>query len=187
MGPEHAVVAMRLVDDDVAQSAQEGGPARVVRQYREVHHVWVRQDETGMLPCISTLLDVRIAIQRSDAPGARRQRRGGANLIMCQGFGGGDVERGGSLTGEPGTDALTQRQPCCSGGGSQHGHQVRQGLAGSGRCGDGRMVVIVSQIRELHLMPPWLMDARSTQCVHAVQRKPGGPWCRSADARLATA
>ena len=52
---EDAAVDVALVDDDVAQGAQEGRPALVLREQRVVHEVGVGQHELGVLTDRPTL------------------------------------------------------------------------------------------------------------------------------------
>ena len=75
VGAEDAAVGVALVDDDVPQRAQEGGPAGVGGQDAAVQHVGVGQDVVGVLADPLALLDGRVAVvDRRAHRGAQRLR-----------------------------------------------------------------------------------------------------------------
>ncbi len=96
---EDPPVGVALVDDDVAQGAQEGGPARVGREDAAVQHVGVGEDEVGVLADPFALLDRGVAVVDGGPDGVAERGReflDGAQLVGGEGLGGREVERGGA-------------------------------------------------------------------------------------------
>ncbi len=92
---EDAPVVVTLVDHDVAQRAQERGPAHVPGQDRSVQHVGVGEHVVGVVAHPVTLVERAVAVV-----GARAQvhtqpdQRG--ELVLGERLGGRDVENGGA-------------------------------------------------------------------------------------------
>ncbi len=62
MGAEDPAVGVALVDDDVLQRLEEGGPAGVGREYAAVQHVGVGEDVVGVLADPLAFLEWSIAV-----------------------------------------------------------------------------------------------------------------------------
>ena len=66
--PEDAAVAVRLVDDDVAQRRQQPRPLLVAGQHRAVQHVGVGQDEPAEVAGEAPFDGVGVPVQRAHPP-----------------------------------------------------------------------------------------------------------------------
>ncbi|GAA3299582.1 hypothetical protein GCM10020295_38140 [Streptomyces cinereospinus] len=70
---EDAAVGVALVDDDVLQRLQEGGPAGVGRQYAPVQHVGVGQHVRGVLADPLAFLERSVAVVHGRAYGVAQR------------------------------------------------------------------------------------------------------------------
>ncbi len=129
MGAEDAPVGVALVDDDVAQGAQEGGPSGVGGQDRAVEHVGVGERVIGVLTHPFAFFHRRVPVV-DGGPDALAQGGGqgtyGAVLVGGEGLGGGEVEGGGAAS-VGGFGAVQE--------GAEDGGEVGEGLAGGGAGG----------------------------------------------------
>lgn len=81
VGAEDPAVGVALVDDHVAQGAQEGGPAGVGREYPPVQHVGIGQHVVGVLADPFAFLDGGVAVvdrgpdRVSEGPASSRTAR----------------------------------------------------------------------------------------------------------------
>ena len=73
VGAEDAAVGVALVDDDVAQGTQEGGPAGVGGQYPAVQHVGVGQDVVGVLAYPLAFLEGGVPVVHRGAYGVAQR------------------------------------------------------------------------------------------------------------------
>lgn len=130
VGAEDAAVGVAFVDDDVAQRAQEGGPAGVGGEYPAVQHVRVGEYVVGVLTYPFAFLDGGVAVVHG-GPHAVAERCGerlhGTALV------GGERLRRGEVQGgrAPAVGCLRAVQEC-----GEHRRQVGEGLAGRGAGGD---------------------------------------------------
>jgi hypothetical protein len=90
---EDATIDVCLVDDDVAEVVQHVCPAIVMRQYADVEHVRVREDDVRPLADLPTLLERRVAVVDRSADIRRVQLRERAGLVLRERFGRIEVER----------------------------------------------------------------------------------------------
>ena len=97
---EDAAVRMHLVDDHIAQVAQETRPLGVLRQDAGVQHVGIRQDEVRLAAQFLARARRRVAIVDAgvqhgpELQSGLRQTREALQLILRQRLGGEQVERG---------------------------------------------------------------------------------------------
>lgn len=187
MGAEDPAVGVALVDDDVAQGPQEGGPARVGREDPAVQHVGVGQDVVRVLPHPLAFLDGCVPVVDRGAHGVA-QRGGqfpyGAPLVGRQGLGGGQVQ-GGRAPAVRGLGSV--------GEGGEHGCEVGQGLAGGGAGGHDHGRSVEGELGRRGLVFPRMVDSgRSDRgydvCSDAVRpdcmtTRPRGQVLRMGDAR----
>ncbi len=187
VGAEDAPVGVALVDHDVAQGAQEGGPPGVGGEHAPVQHVGVGQDEVRVLADPLAFLDRRVAVVEGGAdPVAQRggQLPDGAPLVGGEGLGGGEVEGGGPApVGGLGT---------VQEGGEDRG-EVGEGLARGGAGGDHHGLAVEGVLGGLRLvgprmLDPGLLDGRDHLRADAVRpdrmtTRPGGHVLRMSDAR----
>ncbi len=73
VGAEDAPVGVALVDDDIAQGPQEGGPARMGGKYSAVQHVGVGQYVVGVLAYPLAFLDGGVAVVDRGTHGAAQR------------------------------------------------------------------------------------------------------------------
>ena len=170
MRPENPLVAMGLVDDDVAQPAQQCRPAAMVRQHGEVQHVGVGEHQVGVFAGESPLGLVGVAVEGTDPYRSRGQGLGRPGLVVGQGLGGRQVQRGGAAQRESPAAArpgFPQR--------GEHRHQVGQRLPGTGGGADRGVTASAGQLRELRLVPPGPVDTRGPEPVDEFRIEPAGP------------
>src|SRR6185295_14846027 len=101
VGAEDAPVGVALVDDDIAQRAQEGGPPGVGGKYAPVQHVRIGEDVVGVLAYPFAFLDRCVAVVDGGADRVAQGLGEGlhrAALVGREGLGGGQVEGGGTAS-----------------------------------------------------------------------------------------
>ena len=159
VGPEDPAVPMCLVDDDIPQTSQQGGPPGVGGQHCVVQHVWIGEDVPGLLPGESALGVVGVTVEGGNQPVARPDFAADPVLVVGQGL------RRGQIQGAVAFQGIAQGGRQIRGGRvRQHRsrrrrrrhdrQQVGQGLARC-RCGaDGGVVSGFRQLCEQRLMLP---------------------------------
>ena len=85
---EHATERVQLVDDDVAEPAEEGGPPLVVREEPRVEHLRVREHHRGVLAHPRALLGAGVAVVGAGPDPGQVEGGEGAQLIVGEGLGG---------------------------------------------------------------------------------------------------
>ena len=165
MRPEDPPVAVRLVDDHVAQAAEKGGPACMGGQDRPVQHVWICQDEVGVLADPCPLIPGSIAVVGRRTHTGEAEGAEGAELVRSQCLGGGQVEDRPftAVIFLFGVDRRDGRQ------------QVGKRFAGSGPCGDDHRASGPRVFGRVGLVPPRSLDALGGQSFHEQRRRPRGP------------
>jgi hypothetical protein len=95
MRAEDAAIGVGLIDDHVAQAAEELIPVGVVRQDAGMQHVWVGQYDAGILADGGAVLLRGVAVidSRCQVPGIRSQAEGcqGGELVLGECLGGKDI------------------------------------------------------------------------------------------------
>ncbi len=147
---EHAAVAVALVDHDVAERLEEGGPAGVRGQDAPVQHVRIGEDVGGVLADPLAFLGRGVAVVEGGPDAGRGEFRGPAALVGGECLGGGEVERGRA----PAVACLGAVQQV-----GQHRRQVSERLARGGPCGDHHRLTGFGQIHRLGLVGPGLPDS----------------------------
>ena len=90
---EDAAQHVELVDHDVAQAHEEGGPARVVGQEADVQHLGVGEHHVGVAAHPRACVGRGVAVVGGgDQPGSV-QLDEGAELVLGQGLGGEEQQR----------------------------------------------------------------------------------------------
>jgi hypothetical protein len=112
---EHATEDVELVDHDVAQPAQERGPALVVREEPGVEHLGVGQHHGGVAADPGPLLRSGVAVVGAGDHSREPEGAQGPELVVRQCLGGEDGQRGAGPHGR--------------GGGLRDGQLVAEGLA----------------------------------------------------------
>ena len=96
---EYPSVDMTLVNHDVAQGPQEGGPSRVSGQQGVMEQVGVGQDELGVVADPAPFVRRGVTVV-GRSPKPRDGKSGQAGQLICgQSLCGAQIERGGATTG----------------------------------------------------------------------------------------
>jgi hypothetical protein len=176
MRAEDAAIGVALVDDDVLQGLQEGGPALVGRQDAAVQHVRVGEDVGRVLADPLAFFERRVAVVHRGSYGCAKglcEVLHRAALVGGQGFGRGQVQ-GGGATSVRGLGAFQERR--------QDRHEVGQGLARGGAGGDHHRVAVQGVLRRLCLVGPGVFDPRGPHRRHHLRPntvRPGGMTSRT--------
>ena len=94
VGAEDAAEAVQLVDDDVPQPHEEGGPTPVVRQDADVQHVRVGQHDVGVTADPCPHVRIRVAVVGGGHDPGRLERGQAAELVLREGLRGEQEQRG---------------------------------------------------------------------------------------------
>ena len=136
---EHPAVGVALVDDDVAQPAQERRPAGVSGQHGAVQHVRVAEHPAARAAGPVALVERGVAVERG-GPHVREVELGeGAQLVGGQRLGRREVQGGGPRVG---------------GERGEHRQLVGQRLAGRGAGRHHDVLPGVGQLGRVHLVGP---------------------------------
>ena len=156
VGAEDAAVGVALVDDDVAQGAQEGGPAGVGGQDAAVQHVRIGEDVVGVLAYPLAFLEGRVAVvdgradrrcpagRRAPSPSGAGRRPG-----PWSGRGRARWRRARRMPGprSPSRSAREDRR------------EVGERLAGGGAGGDDHRLAVHRVLGGARLVGPGVLDA----------------------------
>ena len=82
MGAEDSTVDVGFVDDDVTKVVKDVGPAIVVRQYADVKHVRIREDDVRPFADLPAPLARRVAVVDRGADVRRLQCGQRARLVL---------------------------------------------------------------------------------------------------------
>ena len=174
VGAEHAAVVVALVDDDVAQRTQELRPPVMGRQQRAVQHVGVGQHVLRVLARPVPLLARAVTVVGGE-PDVEAERLQAGQLVLGEGLGRADVERG---------RAALLPQPAGAPRHRQRGQLVAERLARRRARRHHHVLAREGRLGGEHLVPPRGRDApgreRRTDVVgHPVRpgslhRGPGG-------------
>lgn len=173
---------MRLVDDDVAQRAEEPRPPLVIRQHRIVQHVRVRQQVGGVLPREASFALVRVAVEGADPPAPRAQPSRGPGLVVRQRLGGREVQRGVPRRRQPAA-VLVHRDPDSPLRRGEDRHEISERLAGPGGRADHRVPPAIQRLGELRLVRPRAREPRRLEARGRGRPQPVGPRRRLPGAR----
>ncbi|MNW51571.1 hypothetical protein D3C74_290600 [compost metagenome] len=179
MRPEHPPVRVPLVDDDVAQVAQEPGPAPVVGHEREVQEVGVGQYDVGVLLDPLALLERGVAVARRDLDVVRARRVEEAleavDLVGRESLGGAQVEdraaRPGALD-PAGGQGLGRAVRAHRG---ERGQPERERLARAGRGRERDVPSGPGGLGRLDLVRPRSLHAQRAVARHERGVGPAGP------------
>ena len=134
---EHPAVGVALVDDDVAQPAQERRPAGVPGQHRAVQHVRVAEHPAAVPPGPVALVERGVAVQRGRPHVGEVELGEGPQLVGGQRLGRREVQGGGAgVGGERGEHRQLVGQRLAGRGAGRH-HDV---LSGVGQLGGSHLV-----------------------------------------------
>ena len=148
VGAEDAAVVVALVDDDVAQGAEEPRPARVAGQQGAVQHVGVGQDVLAVVARPLPHLGGGVAVvgggPQVGQPGLAEpaERR---ELVLGERLGRREVEDTGAALALRAAGGLDRVQP---------GQQVGQRLARGRSCGDHGVPALVGEVGGGDLVRP---------------------------------
>ena len=137
MGPEDPPVSVALVDDHIAQLAEEAGPAAMLRQQDVMQHVGVGEQVTGVRPGPGAFARTRVAVQR-----------GGPDTRQPEG-----PDRGKLISGQRLRGRDVQRRPARQDPG-QGGQQVPERFPGGGPGRDDHVAAVPGVIGRRDLMRP---------------------------------
>ncbi len=176
MGAEHSPVGVALVDDDIAQGAQEGGPAGVAGQYGPVEHVRVGERVVRVLADPLALLDRGVAVVDGGADAVAEgggEFAYGAPLVVRERFGGREVQRGRA----PPVGRLGPVEQ-----GAEDRREVGEGLAGGGAGGHHDGLAAQRVLGRARLVGPGALDAGGPNGIDHFRpdlRRPGGMTARA--------
>ena len=157
---EQAAVPVALVDHDVAQPAQEGRPALVLRQQRPVQQVGVGQHHVGVLANPVALVERGIAVQGGRPHPGQPEFGQRPVLVGGQRLGGREVQHPG-----PGLGQYRR----------QHRQLVGQRLAGRGAGRDHHRLARPGVLGRGHLVRPGCVDPGRGQRREQLRRHPARP------------
>ncbi len=165
VGSEDAAVVVALVDDDVAQRAQERRPPVVTGQQRAVQHVGVGQDVLGVVAGPVALLSAAVTVVGGDADVEPEAGHRG-HLVVGQRLGRREVEHGGAAAGAvaPGRAHRGERRQLV-------GQRLARGRAG----GDHHVAPRPGRVGGLDLVSPRLVDPGPREGRDHVGGGPRGP------------
>ena len=177
VGAEDAAVGVALVDDDIAQGAQEGGPPGVGGQDAQVQHVRIGEDVVGVLAHPLAFLDRSVAVVHGGPDRVAQRGREGlhrAALVGGQGLGRGEVE-GGRAAAVRSLGAVQE--------GAEDRRQVGQRLAGRGAGGDHHRFAVQGVLGGGGLVGPGVLDAGVLDGVDHFRADQVRPHCMTPRAR----
>ena len=160
VGAEDTFIGVALVDDDIAQFAQERRPARVARQQRVVQHVRIAQDVVRVLTYPVARLGVRVAVQQARADPRYVQTSETSELVRGQRFRRRQIQRGAGVLADRG----------------QRRQLEAHGLAGGGAGGERHMPPLACRLGRRDLVPPGPVHAAAlAEAAHHCLVGPLGP------------
>ncbi len=130
VGAEEATVGVQLVDDDVAERAQQPGPAGVVGQDAAVQHVWVGHHDVPALPDGAAQPGGRVPVEGGGAQAVAAlgsqlpdQVAQPGELVLGEGLGREEPEGAAVRVAQPGVeDRDDETEGLTTGGRSDQGH-----------------------------------------------------------------
>jgi hypothetical protein len=162
VGAEHPPQQVELVDDDVAQPHEEGGPPRVVREDAVVQHLGVGEQHVGVGADPGALLGPGVTVVGGgDEPGDL-ERRQPPELVLGQGLGREEQQR--RCRPHRAADRLGD------------GHLVAERLARGGARGDGHRPARPGQVDGRGLVAPQPVERQpAAEVVGERHREVGEP------------
>ena len=177
--PKTPAVVVALVDDDVAQRAQERRPPLVPGQQRVVQQVGVGEDVLRVVADPAPLLRRGVAVVGGRPQPGQRQRLEPGQLVGGQ--------RLGRATGRARSPRARRRAPPRRTTRRQRRQQVAQALAGRGARGDDDVPARVGELGRLPLVRPQrARPRRRASAAYTGGFDPVRPLARSARRRAGT-